>query len=396
MELSADRLIEIIKSIHSNSVSQWPLHEPSLSVLEKQRVDECLSSGYVSSVGKFVVQLEHATQKYTGARYAIATINGTSALHIAYLLSGIQPNDEVLTSPLTFIATSNAIRYCQAFPHFVDIEADTFSIDAEKLRAYLLKNTHYENGLTKNRQTGRVIRALAVVHVLGHPGNIQALKDICNDFNLELIEDAAEGLGSTYHEQHVGTFGKAGILSFNGNKIITCGGGGMILTNDEALAQRARHLTTTAKVSHPWEYNHDEVGYNYRMPNLNAALGIAQMERLPLLLSYKRQLATMYAKALEDYRDINFMLEPEHCRSNYWLNAITVKNRQILRDLLYQTSAKNIGVRPLWNLHHSLPIFFDCPRMPITVAEDIVSRTLCLPSSAHTFKLSEVNQTCAG
>ena len=394
MNLSAQDLIEFIQSIHKPSHSIWPIHEPQIGQAERHRINECLNSGYVSSVGQFVIAFEQALKEYTGANYAIATVNGTAALHIANLLAGVQPNDEVITSPLSFIATSNAIRYCSAFPHFVDIEPDTLGIDPEKLRSYLQRSTHYKNGVTVNKQTGRIIRALNLVHVLGHPAQLEEIHAICADYHLNLIEDAAESMGSTYKGQHAGTFGQVGVLSFNGNKVITTGGGGAILTNDEQLATRARHLTTTAKVSHPWEYYHDEIGYNYRMPNINAALGVAQLERLPLLLHRKQQLAQTYQAYFSKFSNVKCIQAPENVVSNYWLNALLLTDKFALNDFLHHASVANVGLRPLWRLHHTLPIFYDCPRMPICVAEDICERVICLPSSAHTFSTLE-KSTCA-
>jgi aminotransferase in exopolysaccharide biosynthesis len=266
------------------------LHEPSFGGKEWLNLKECLDSTYVSSVGKFVDQFEDDLSKYTGARYAVLVVNGTAALHIALKLAGVRATDEVLIPALTFVATANAVTYCNATPHFVDSEEHTLGIDADKLRTYLTRNTSQQSGQCVNKNTGKVIRALVPMHTFGHPSDLEGLLAIARDFNIELVEDAAESLGSYYNGQHTGTFGLLGTLSFNGNKTITTGGGGAILTNNPDLASRAKHLTTTAKLPHAWDFRHDEIGYNYRMPNINAAIGCAQLEQLSNKLSAKRNL----------------------------------------------------------------------------------------------------------
>jgi len=287
------------------------LHEPRFTGNEWLYLKECLDSTFVSSVGKFVDRFEHDLAKFTGAKYAIAVVNGTAALHIALKLAGVQAGDEVLVPALTFIATTNAVIYCNATPHFVDSEIGTLGVDAAKLRDYLISHTEQRSGQCINRATGQVIRALVPMHTFGHPVDIDGLIAIAHDFNIVLAEDAAESLGSYYHGQHTGTFGLLGTLSFNGNKTITTGGGGAILTNDAALARHAKHLTTTAKLPHAWEFRHDEIGYNYRLPNLNAALGCAQLEQLPVKLAEKRKLFRRYQTAFSNlqcvfWRETNY------------------------------------------------------------------------------------------
>ena len=287
-----------------------PLHEPGFEGNEWLYLKECLDSTYVSSVGKFVDQFEFELAKFTGAKYAVSVVNGTAALHIALKLAGVQANDEVLIPALTFVATANAVVHCNATPHFVDSEESTLGIDGTKLREYLLGNTSQISGQCVNNKTGRVIRALVAMHTFGHPSNLDALLSIAHDFNITLLEDAAESLGSYFRGQHTGTFGLLGTLSFNGNKTITTGGGGAILTNNSDLARHAKHLTTTAKLSHAWEFRHDEVAYNYRMPNLNAALGCAQLEQLPSKLEAKRKLFKKYQRAFDNVQGVSLFAEP--------------------------------------------------------------------------------------
>ena len=359
------------------------LHEPTFCGNEWQYLKECLDSTFVSSVGKFVDRFEADLARYTGARYAVAVVNGTAALHIALKLAGVVPGDEVLLPSLTFIATANAVEYCSATPHFVDSEQTTLGIDTARLRQYLLANTDQQGEHCVNRNTGKVIRVLLPMHTFGHPSDIEGLLAIARDFNIALVEDAAESLGSYYHGQHTGTFGLLGTLSFNGNKTITTGGGGAILTNDETLARRAKHLTTTAKLAHQWEYRHDEVGYNYRMPNLNAALGCAQLEQLPELLRLKRILHQRYAVALDSVAGVALVKEPANCQSNYWLQAIMLdQDLAAQRDsVLSVTNAGGAMTRPVWMLLHQLPMFAACPRMDLSVGESIASRLINIPSS---------------
>ena len=319
-----DTLVEEVVGAIRSVVGPKPvaLHEPSFQGNEWLYLKECLDSTYVSSVGKFVDRFEDELAKCTGAKYAISVVNGTAALQIALKLAGVQPGDEVLIPALTFVATANAVSYCDAIPHFADSEERTLGIDSSKLREYLEGNSSQHSGQCINNFTGCVIRALVPMHTFGHPSDIEGLLSIARDFNLVLVEDAAESLGSFYNGQHTGTFGLFGALSFNGNKTITTGGGGAILTNSESLARHAKHLTTTAKLPHAWEFRHDEIGYNYRMPNINAALGCAQLEQLPAKLAAKRELFSRYHAAFAGIKGVTLFKEPQNCQSNYWLQTL--------------------------------------------------------------------------
>ncbi len=360
------------------------LHEPSFTGNEWLYLKECLDSTFVSSVGKFVDRFELDLAKFTGAKHAVAVVNGTAALHIALKLAGVQAGDEVLIPPLTFVATANAVTYCNATPHFVDSEASTLGVDAAKLRDYLASHTEQRANQCINRATGRVIRALVPMHTFGHPVDLDGLLALARDFNLALVEDAAESLGSTYHGQHTGTFGLLGTLSFNGNKTITTGGGGAILTNDVTLARYAKHLTTTAKLAHAWEYRHDEIGYNYRMPNLNAALGCAQLEQLPAMLVAKRKLFQRYQVAFAQVAGVTLMTEPEQCRSNYWLQTLLLDEKYADQrdEVLAATNAATYMTRPAWILMHELAPFKDCQRMDLATAQSLSQRLINIPSSS--------------
>jgi perosamine synthetase len=378
----ADKVVAAIQLV----VGSEPvlLHEPRFKGNEWLYLKECLDSTFVSSVGKFVDRFEVELAAYTGAKQAVAVVNGTAALHIALKLAGVKPNDEVLIPALTFVATANAVTYCGATPHFVDSEERTLGVDAVKLRDYLASHTELRTGLCVNRDTGRVIRALVPMHTFGHPVDIDGLLSIAHDFNLELIEDAAESLGSYYHGQHTGTFGLMGTLSFNGNKTITTGGGGAILTNNAELARHAKHLTTTAKLPHAWEYRHDEIGYNYRMPNLNAALGCAQLEQLPAMLEAKRKLFGLYQTEFSQLQGIKVVAEPEQCSSNYWLQALLLDEDQSnQRDsILKATNEAGFMTRPVWVLMHELAPFKYSPRMNLDGAQSLSQRLINIPSSS--------------
>ncbi|MDH5326602.1 MAG: LegC family aminotransferase [Gammaproteobacteria bacterium] len=366
------------------------LHEPIFLGKEKDYVNDCIETGWVSSVGAYVNRFEKELAEYTGSRRAIAVVNGTAALHISLLLNNIGENDEVLLPALTFVASANAIAYCRAIPHFVEISQETLGVDPELLRRYLQDTTFIKNQHCINRKTGRPIKALMVVHAFGHCASMEALHQICQDHNLALIEDAAEALGSTYKNQHAGTFGQAGALSFNGNKIITTGGGGAVLLNSERMAEQARHISTTAKLPHGWEYNHDQVGYNYRMPNINAALGVAQLEQLPQFLLQKRRLTQIYKERFLEFSNVTVFEQPQNCHSNYWLNVLLLdqslnteaKDPSLLDQILAACHDANIMVRPAWRLLHQLPMYTHCPKMDLSFSEDIVKRLICLPSSA--------------
>jgi aminotransferase in exopolysaccharide biosynthesis len=361
------------------------LHEPNFDGNESLYLKECLDSTYVSSVGKFVDQFEVELANFTGAKYAVSLVNGTAALHIALKLAGVQTGDEVLLPALTFVATANAIAYCDAVPHFVDSEESTLGIDGAKLREYLLDNTSQASGKCVNKNTGRIISALIPMHTFGHPSDLETLLSIANDFNIALVEDAAESLGSYYGAQHTGTFGLLGTLSFNGNKTITTGGGGAILTNNLDLARHAKHLTTTAKMRHAWEFRHDEIGYNYRMPNLNAALGCAQLERLPSKLAAKRNLFDRYQSAFVDVQGVELFIQPDNCQSNYWLQTLLLdENQSKNRDLVLEaTNAAGIMTRPVWVLLNELTPFKDSPFADLTTAQSLSGRIINIPSSPN-------------
>ena len=378
---SNQRVIEAIqKVVGSRAV---PLHEPSFKGNEWSYIKKCLDTGFVSSVGSFVTQFESELAKYTGADYAIAVASGTAALHISLKLSGVRPQDEVLTPTLSFIATANAVSYCGATPHFVDSDLDSWGIDARKLRNYLAKITEQRGGFCVSKVTGRVIRAMIPMHVFGHPCDLDGLLAVACDYNIALVEDAAESIGSYYYGKHTGTFGALGALSFNGNKTITTGGGGAILTNNKDLANKARHITTTSKIPHPWNYTHDEVGFNYRMPNLNAALGCAQLEMLPSMLASKRQLTARYLDVFKTTDDVALKIEPTGCVSNYWLQTLMLVDSQTsrLEDLLSEANKQGIMTRPIWGLTHEQLPYKDCPKMDLNQATNIAKRAINIPSS---------------
>jgi len=380
--LLAEQVVSAIRAVLGPGPAM--LHEPSFTGNEWLYLKECLDSAFVSSVGKFVDRFELDLARYTGAKHVVAVVNGTAALHIALKLAGVQTGDEVLIPALTFVATANAVTYCAATPHFVDSEVRTLGVDVAKLRDYLTSHTEQCAGQCVNRDTGRVIRALVPMHTFGHPVDVEGMLALARDFNLTLVEDAAESLGSTYHGQHTGTFGLLGTLSFNGNKTITTGGGGAILTNDTALASHAKHLTTTAKLPHAWEYRHDEIGYNYRLPNLNAALGCAQLEQLQAMLNAKRELFQRYQTAFAQIQGVTLMTEPVHCQSNYWLQTLLlgVDHADQRDQVLAATNAATYMTRPAWILMHELPQFKDCPRMELTMATSLSQRLINIPSSS--------------
>ncbi len=376
------RIVNALRSVLGSE--SYMLHVPTLSGNEWAYTKDCLDSTFVSSVGAYVDKFETELCQVTGAKHAIAVVNGTAALHIALLMADVTPGDEVLVPSLTFIATANAIHYCGSIPHFIDCEETTMGVDPIALRDWLRHSTEMQNGSCINRATGRRIKALLPMHTFGHPCKIDLLQAIAYDFGLNLVEDAAESLGSSFRDKHTGTFGLLGTLSFNGNKTITTGGGGAILTNDSVLAKRAKHLTTTAKCPHPWEYNHDEVGFNYRMPNINAALGCAQLEQLPNILASKRRLFEKYRKAFETIAEVNIVFQPHNCESNYWLQTIklneAVSNER--NSILEATNKIGIMTRPVWNLIHRLKPYRDCPRAPLPVAKMLEQTLLNIPSSA--------------
>lgn len=379
----ASRIVDGIRAVVGPGAVA--LHEPRFAGNEWAYVKECLDSTFVSSVGKFVDRFEADLADYTSATRAVAVVNGTAALHLALQVVGVERGDEVLTPALSFIATANAISYCGATPHFVDSEERTLGVDPVALREYLRDISELRSGVCVNRTTGRVLRALVPMHTFGHPVDIAGLLAVARDFHLVLIEDAAESLGSTIHGRHTGTFGRIGTLSFNGNKTITTGGGGALLTNDQELGRRAKHLSTTAKVTHRWAFLHDEVGYNYRMPNLNAALGCAQLEELPGMLEEKRNLFRKYQTAFATLPSAHLMDEPAGCRSNFWLQTLVLDSTAAHQrdDILRATNDAGLMTRPAWTLMHQLPPFHACPAMALPVAESLESRIINIPSSAQ-------------
>ncbi len=382
-QLNIDDIVARVRRVVGEHHLPAQLHVPEIGPSAWTYVKDCLDTNWVSSVGSYVDRFERQVAEFVGVPFAVATVNGTAALHVALLLSGVERGQEVLMPSLTFIATANAVSYIGAIPHFLDIGESDLGIDAERIHSYLDQIVVRDEVGVKNRFTGRRIAALVGMHTFGHPFNVEAIGRLCEEYDLTFIEDAAEGLGSYFHGRHVGSFGKLGILSFNGNKTITTGGGGMILCSDEQLAKLAKHITTTGKRPHPWEFYHDMVAFNYRLPNINAALGCSQMEDLPRLLASKRRLAEDYIAAFEN-TDVRLVKEPSGCRSNYWLNALIpahggMNERNALLEGLHQSG---IMARPVWNPMHHLPMYSDCPRMPLEVTELVASRLVNVPSSS--------------
>ncbi len=358
-----------------------PLHEPRFSGNEKKYLIDTIDSTFVSSVGAYVDEFEQRVAQFTGSQYAIATVNGTAALHISLLMAGVEKGDEVITQSLTFAATCAAIRYCHADPVFVDVEKKTLGMSPESLFEFLSEYTERDTkGILRNCKTGRKIKACVPMHTFGHPARIDEIDRICNEYNIILIEDAAESLGSTYKNIHTGCFGKMSVLSFNGNKIITTGGGGMILTDDLDIAKQAKHLTTTAKKTHPWLYEHDAVGYNYRLPNLNAALGCAQMEQLESFLEKKRVLADRYSDWCSA-EGLSFIQEPIEACSNYWLNALLLDDQDHRNRFLVHTNDNKVMTRPAWVPMHRLSMYNNCFKLDLQYTEWLADRLVNIPSS---------------
>lgn len=372
-------LVEFIRAQYQTT-EFIPLHAPVFHGREEEYVASTIRSTFVSSVGAYVDRFENDMAKYTGAEKAVAVVNGTAALHTALILAGVQQNELVLTQSLTFIATCNAIRYCGAEPVFLDVDLDTMGLSPAATEQWLTENAELDvNGICRHKSDHKAIRACLPMHTFGHPVKLDELLDLCNRWNIHLIEDAAESLGSLYKGRHTGTFGLVGTLSFNGNKVMTTGGGGMILTNAE-LGAKAKHLTTTAKRPHPYEFFHDEVAYNYRMPNLNAALGCAQLEQLDAFISAKRKLALNYSEFFSN-SELKFFSEPENCKSNYWLNAVICENA-IQRDaLLKATNDSGVMTRPIWTLMNKLPMYQHCLKDNLRNSEWLETRVVNLPSS---------------
>ena len=374
-----EKAIDFIQDIYQTK-DFIPLHEPRFIGNEKKYLNECIDSTFVSSVGEFVDRFEEEIAKFTNAKYTVATNNGTSALHISLLISGVESGHEVITQPLTFVAICNAISYCIAKPIFVDVDKDTMGMSPVALESFLKENAIVKNQQCVNKSTGNIIKACIPMHTFGHPCRIDEIKDICDKYYISLIEDAAESIGSFYKDKHAGTYGQMGLISFNGNKIITGGGGGCIITDNEVLAKKAKHLTTTAKVSHKWEYTHNMIGYNYRMPNLNAALLTSQLENLETFLSSKRSVAMAYKEFFKD-KPYGFVEEPTNGHSNYWLNAIILQDKEERDLFLHETNSKGVTTRPIWTLMNKLPMFKDAQCGNLTNAEWLEERVVNIPSS---------------
>jgi aminotransferase in exopolysaccharide biosynthesis len=381
MSTTFDKILEFIRAQFSNSDGFISLHEPVFVGNERKYVLEAIDSTFVSSVGKFVNEFEAMTCSYTGAKFAIATANGTLGLHMALLLAGVKRGDLVITQPLSFIATCNAISYLGADPAFVDVDRETMGLSPQKLRAFLEENCTVKGNHCLHTTTGRKISACVPMHTFGHPVSLTELVKVCREFHIPLVEDAAESIGSKYKGQHTGTFGLLGVFSLNGNKTITCGGGGIIVTNDESLGKLGKHLTTQAKIAHPWEFAHDYIGYNYRLPNLNAAMACAQMEMLDGFIGKKRALAEKY-KSLFTELGLAFMQEPQDAFSNYWLNAVLFNDKEDRDAFLKYSNDKKVMTRPAWNLMPDLKMFNQCIHDDINNARYIADRLVNLPSSA--------------
>lgn len=360
-----------------------PLHAPLFIGNEKRYLEECIDSTYVSSVGKFVDRFEEMIADYTGAKKAVVCVSGTNALHMAMMLVGVEHGDEVLTQALTFIATCNAISYIGAHPVFIDVDKETLGLSPDAIKKWLIKNAEVRGGECYNKNTGRRVKCCVPMHTFGHPMKIDELVEICNEYHIELVEDAAESIGSFYKGRHTGTFGKVGAISFNGNKTITTGGGGMLLFQDEELGKFAKHLTTQAKVPHRWEFVHDHIGYNYRMPNINAALGCAQMENLERYVENKRETAKKYQEFFSHIPEIVFFTEPVDCRSNYWLNAIILKDRETQQAFLEYTNDHGVMTRPVWELMNRLDMFKQYESDGLKNTEWLAERIVNIPSGVN-------------
>ncbi|MBH09676.1 MAG: aminotransferase DegT [Candidatus Marinimicrobia bacterium] len=376
------KIQKLIKNIYSKKIV--PVHEPIITKLDKKYVNRCLNSTFVSTVGKYVGLFEEEIKKFTCANYVIAVNSGTSALHVALVSIDIKKNDEVLLPSATYVSTANAIIYCGADPHFVDICENTIGVDPAKLEKYLKNNTIVKGKKCFNKKTKKIIKALIVVHAYGHPANLNELKKICKDFNLELIEDAAEAIGSYYNNKHVGTFGKIGVLSFNGNKTITTGGGGAIITNSQKISKKIRKLTTLAKIPHPWEQKFEELGYNYRMINISAALGCSQVKQLKMIINRKRKIAKFYKKILAEEKNVKFFSEPVNCRSNYWHQFLLLNNnKNKAKNLLKEFHKNKILSKSMWTPLHTLKYLKNYPKMNLSITNKLFKRLIILPSGAN-------------
>lgn len=381
MNHTYEPIIQKIRELFRQPEEFIPLHAPYFGGNEKKYVLDTIESTFVSSVGSYVTRFEEMMQEITGARFAIATTNGTTALHLALVVAGVQPGDEVITQPLTFVATANAIRHAGAQPVFVDVDRDTMGLSPVALNEFLEKNAFVDgNGYCINKHSGRRIAACLPMHTFGFPLRIVEIQSICDQYSITLVEDAAESLGSYYQGTHTGRFGKLGTFSFNGNKTVTCGGGGAIITDDEALAHKAKHLSTTAKQPHVWEFYHDEVAYNYRLPNLNAAMACAQLEQLETFLENKRELAQAYSRFFEN-REENFVAELGNTKANYWLNTIVLAGKEERDNILAYSNERNVMTRPIWRLMNDLPMYQSCIKGDLTNARWLEERVINIPSS---------------
>jgi perosamine synthetase len=373
-------IVDKIREIYNEPSEFIPLHAPVFMGNEKKYLNECIDSTFVSSVGKFVDQFEEMMAHYTGAKHAVVCVNGTNALQLALQLVGVERNDEVITQALTFIATANAISYCGADPVFLDVDKETMGLSPIAVENWLKNNAVIKDGVCYSKTTKRRIKACVPMHTFGHPVKLDELIEVCDKYNIDIVEDAAESLGSYYKKKHTGTFSKVGILSFNGNKTITTGGGGMLLFNSEEYAIHAKHITTQAKIPHQWEFSHDEIGYNFRMPNINAALGVAQIEKLDQIIQNKRETAELY-KDFFQARGIKFQLEPTDSKSNFWLNAIIMKDKEERDHFLKYSNEKGVMTRPIWRLMNKLDMFKNCQSGDLTNAEWLEKRVVNIPSS---------------
>ena len=376
-------IIDFIRELYKTPTGLIPLHEPRFLGKEKEYVLDAIDSTYVSSIGEYVNRFEEMMATISGSKYAVAVVNGTCALHIALRVAGVEHGDEVVTQPLTFVATANSIDYLGAIPHFVDVDSKTLGLSPQALRDRLKEVGSVRNGKCYNKRTGRRISACVPMHTFGFPVQIEELVNVCKLYHIPIVEDAAESLGSYYNGRHTGSFGLLGVFSFNGNKTVTCGGGGAIVTNSAKLAKLAKHLTTTAKVSHKWEYVHDEIGYNYRMPNLNAALACAQLEQLDNFIENKRETAKLHHDFFKPFIFVEHLKEPHKSKANYWLNAIQFKDEENRDAFLEYSNDNGIMTRPVWRLINKLPMFKDCPSGKLQNAEFLESTIVNIPSSVR-------------
>lgn len=376
------KTIEFIKSVYGNQ-EFTPLAVPVFAGNEKKYLNECIDTTFVSSVGKFVDRFEEEIARYTGSKKAVVCVSGTNALHMSLMLVGVERDDEVLTQALTFIATCNALSYIGAHPVFIDVDRSTMGLSPDAMKEWLVKNAEIRNGECFNKNTGRRVKACVPMHTFGHPVRIEEIADLCAEYHIELVEDAAESIGSKYKDKHTGTFGKVGAISFNGNKTITTGGGGMMLFQDEELGKYAKHITTQAKIPHRWEFRHDHIGYNYRMPNINAALGCAQLENLDKYIASKRKVAAEYAEYFKNIPDIELFVDSPDTFSNYWLNAVILKDKEAQLEFLEKTNDNGVMTRPIWELMNRLPMFDKCENDGLKNTIWFADRVVNIPSSVR-------------